>query len=373
MAAPDAAVVRRFQGPCAVKPWLWMVLGFCAVACTRPQALVPDAQALLAAERAKALAEKEAAQRELAATEQRTLDRQLGLVAQFEALGKEHGPQVAQLQRWDAAGDGRANPVAETVAAWPKLAALQLPAEACELRLRELADKPLHAKVPPTVAGRVRLWCDLVRRRIPIVQRQVIAAARPFLSAPGWLREVPQRYATSGRVNWHEWLQLRAAERLFAEQAPPHLAAAQAVGAALPQDEMLRPALEARARLEREVDRGVDRLGLPAGVDEAAFARSVTGLWRATAWPEAMLRGNVLAVRAVDPAWLPLRDDKGKVTRQMREGALLLQAGSPAWAAGCWVVWVQVERKAGKDRLIRGDDVRKVKCPGQADARGVRA
>lgn len=347
----------------------WLVcLGL--VACTKAQVLAPDAAALLATESAKAKAATEAVERERQAAAERALERQAALAAEFEALANAHVALVSQLQRWDAAGDGRANPVAETVAAWPKLATLLPAVESCELRLRELADKPLHPKVAPQLAGRVRHWCDLVRRAVPIVQRQVVAAARPFLTTNHWVREIPKRYADHGRVNWHEWLQLRAAEQLWEELAPPHLAAAKAVGAALPRDDMLRPAVEARARLQREVEHGLSRLTLPAGIDDPAFARTVTGLWKAGNWPASSLRGEVLAVRAVDAAWLPLRDATRQVTRQMREGAVLLQAVAPDWAVGCWVQWVHVERKGGRDRLLRTDDVRKVRCPGASGSPG---
>jgi len=348
---------------------LWLA---CAglVACAKPHAL-PDAAALLAAERAKEQAVAHAAERERRAADERVHQGQLALGGEFEALARAHAPLVGLLQRWDAAGDGRANPVAETIAAWPRLPTLQPVLEACELRLHALASKPLHPKVPPEWAGRVRQFCDVVRRAVPIVQRQVVAAARPFLTTPRWVREIPERYVQHGRVNWHEWLHLRAAERLWDHLAPPHLAAAQAVGAILPRDEMLRPALEARSQLEREVERGLARLGLPAGLEEPALTRIVAHHWPRARRPASALHGLLLAVRAVDAGWLPLRDATGKVSRELREAAVLLRATEPAWAAGCWVTWVRLERTADVVRLVRTDDVRKVRCPGQGGGAAV--
>lgn len=339
---------------------LWLALA-CLGACARaPVVPPPDPAALLAAEKAKEAAKLKAEEDAKMAADLAVLQRQQGLAKEFETLSQAHAALVGQLQRWDAAGDVRTDPVEITLQAWPKLAALLPVREACELRLRELVDKPVHAKMPPEIAGRVRAFCDTVARGQGIVQRQVIAAARPFLTVPHWVREIADRYETQGRVNWSELKMLLDAEGIFDRRSGPHAAAAKQVGAVLPRDEMLRAAVEARARLLRAMRAGMVRMGMPAGASDRKLETQVRALWDAQGVASGELAGNLLAVTALDPAWQLLRGDHG--SRQVREVAMLVLATAPEFAQGCWVVWGQLERAGGKTRLLRSDDVRRLRC-----------
>lgn len=342
----------------------WALAVLALVGCAKAAVVKPIDPAQFAAQQKAA---QLALQRQQQA-EQTRIDqaRQLALAAEFTALTARHATLLTELRNWDAAGDARADLVQAPLQAWPKLKQLEPMVVACGTRWRELADKPLVPPLPATLAGQVRAACDVALRAPAIVQRQVVANARTFLQIPGWVRDAPSRYARTGRVSWHELLQLRDTEASYARRAEPYLAHATAVQAFLPRDEMLAPALQARARLLHEMAQGEARLAAPVGVRDAKVAAQVRKLWPAVKLDPEELGGEILQVVALDPRWQVLVGEAGRVTRQTREVAVVLLARTPTFAQGCWVVWAMLEQRGGATRLRRGDDVRWLRCPGAA-------
>ena len=337
--------------------------------CAAPQVVtVADKSALMAAQAAQDRAALESQQHAKREAEARSLVRQQRFVAEFETVARQHQGLLGLLQKWDAAADSRIDPVALPLAAWPGLPALLPVVEACELRLSELADRPLHSKIPNEIAGRARLLCDLARRAKPIVQRQVLANARTFLAPPPWLRAIPHRYSQQGRLSWHQFLLLLQVEEHWDQQAGPYATHALAVGALLPRAEWLQPAWDARNRLVSEMANGAKRFSLPASAAAPEVEMQVRRLWTEHPAAPSDLQGTLLQVRALDADWQPLRDDKGRVTRHLRDAVAVIRVTAPPLAVGCWLNWLQLERTGRQIRLLRSDDVRMIRCPDHPSA-----
>ncbi|MSQ82675.1 MAG: hypothetical protein EXR77_07125 [Myxococcales bacterium] len=332
--------------------------------CAAPQVVIAtDKSVLMAAQAAQERAGLEGQQQAKREAEERSLVRQTRFVAEFETVARQHQGLLGMLQKWDAAADSRIDPVALPLAAWPGLPALLPVVEACELRLNELANRPLHSKIPNEIAGRARLLCDLARRAKPIIQRQVLANARTFLAPPPWLRAIAQRYSQHGRLSWHQFLLLVQVEEHWDQEAGPYVAHGLAVSALLPRDEWLQPAWDARNRLVNEMANGARRFGLPASVAAPDVEMQVRRMWANHPAAPSDLQGLLLQVRALDADWQPLRDDNGRVKRHLRDAVAVIRVTAPPFAAGCWVNWLQLERRGRRIRLLRSDDVRMIRCP----------
>lgn len=280
------------------------------------------------------------------------------------------------LERCDTAGDQRGVPLEELLAQWPAwLTQMQPLTEACGARLLELADKPAEsASEPAGLRDTVRKQCGLAMRALPIVQRQVVGHARTFLGLPSWVLDVPKRYAEVGRVGWSQLLDLLDVEASYERRAAPWLRAAAQVGAVLPVGELLGPGVQARQLLLREIDKGISRLGWPLAIEDASIDQAVRAAWRearpdgvqgSVQGPRAWSRSvQLLAVRAVDVAWQPLVDERGRKVREQREFAALVRVEQvPGPLVGCWISWGTVERRTGPTEVRWSDDARKVRCP----------
>jgi hypothetical protein len=308
---------------------------------------------------------------------------------EFARLQTGLAPLLADLQRWDGAGDQRADELETVLAAWPQLPRLQPLIEACGLRLLRLAEQPaVDAAEPKELPDRVRLVCSLALRGEAIVQRQVIADARTYLGVPGWVADVPKRYRELGRLAWHQWRELLHAEASWQRRAGRWLDAARTVGAELPRVELLGPALAARRQLERELDRGLVRWSWPSSVTDGEVAVRVRTLWQSgrdppwdgPAWlaPAAVQhrtdaywqgRATLGEVRAVDGVWQTLVDAKGRRTRRLRDFAASfeVEASEPS-LSGCWLTWGTLEQQGSQWSVRWSDDVRKLPCSGPEQA-----
>ena len=323
---------------------------------------------LLAAQQAADLLEKQRRERE---TAERLRLRQERLAQEFLELERSHAPTLSALQRWDAAGDARTEAVDQVLLWLPQVAQLQPMVEACGSRLLELADRPHTGPTAPGLAGRVRSQCDLAMRHRAILQRQVLAQARTFLGLPAWYTDIATRYTEKGRISWHQWLELLDLEQSYQRRAQPWIRAAAAVDAVLPTQELLAPGLQARAAMAAQLLDPPARLGLPAGWRDSRFAAQVRAAWprAALSGPLAGLRGTAVEVVALDAAWQPLVDERGKVTRQLRELAARVEVvHGPTWAQGCWILWAALERQGSTLRLRWAEEVRKVRCLGPKPA-----
>lgn len=364
------------------KPLVWA--GFAAQlllsACARdakPSPTPAQVQARLEAEKQAAVQRLEAQRRQEA--QERLRRRRERLAQEFAQLEREHAAALAVLLKWQSAGDGRVELLSQTLDQLPLLPTLQPLVEACGARLHELADHPQGPGTPAELAGKVRSQCDLAMRAQAIAQRQMLAQLKVLLGLPAWYRDIGTRYAQQGKVSWHQWLELLTLEQDYQERADHLREAAAAVELTVPAAEHLAPGLQARAVVIQQMQALQDRLGLPAGLDDRRLAAQVKAAWGAAAQlgPLAGWRQAPLQVRALDPVWQALVDEKGRTSRKLREFAALVpvQAGPglqvPTWAQGCWVLWGALEQRSGGTVLRWGDDLRRTRCPGAAKAGAV--
>jgi len=345
-------------------PWILVVAlatGGCA---TKPAVLRPTPQQLAEAERAKAVALQQA---ELAATERRKREQRRQAAAEFANLQARFQSVLTALQRWDAAGDERIEPIGGVLAVAGELASLEPLQQACGLRLHVLTSKTEPPDQQQELAGQVRLACDLAGRAQPIAQRQVLNHVRVFLGVPPWLADVATRYQQRGWVAWHQLQELLNLEAAFERQAGPWRAAAAAVGAEISRDTLLKPGLDGRRGLLAALQKGLASLDFPQSFEDKALTRVVLGAWPGLAQvgPMAGLRGPLLQVRALDPQWQPLLGEPGQPSRQQRDFAASFASTSGERPfAGCWILWGTVERRGTSVTVRLADDLRQVRCPG---------
>ena len=353
-----------------------LVLSACARD-AKPSPTPAQLQARQEAEKQAAVQRLETQRRQEA--QERLRQRRERLAQEFAQLAQQHAAALAVLLKWQSAGDGRVELLKDTLDQLPLLPALQPMVEACGARLHELADHPQGPGTPAELAGKVRSQCDLAMRAQAIAQRQMLAQLKVFLALPAWYREIGTRYTQQGKVSWHQWLELLTLEQDYQERAGQLRAAAAAVELTVPAAEHLAPGLQARAVVIQQMQAQQDRLGLPAGLDDRRLTAQIKAAWSAAAQlgPLAGWRQSPLQVRALDPVWQALVDEKGRTTRKLREFAVLVpvQAGPglqvPVWAQGCWVLWGALEQRGGRTVLRWGDDLRRTRCPGAAKAGAV--
>lgn len=346
------------------RPWILaaaLALGGCAA---KPAVLRPTPEQLAEAERAKAQSHQKA-EAEAAARRKREQRRQAA--AEFSSLQAKFQPLLTALQRWDAAGDERIEPIGSVLAVAERLPTLEPLRQACGLRFHALAEKPEPPEEPAELAGQVRMVCDLVARAQPIAQRQVLNHVRVFLGVPPWLSDVATRYQQRGWVSWHQLLELLNLEAAFERQAGPWRAAAAAVGAEISRDTLLKPGLDGRRGLLVALQKGLGSLGFPQSFQDKALADTIKRAWPALGdvGPMAGLRGVVLEVRALDPQWQPLTGVPGQPGRMQRDfTASFVSTSSERPFAGCWILWGTAERSGSRVRVRLADDLRQVRCPG---------
>lgn len=344
----------------------WLTLAALAAGCSsaprKPKPTPAQLQALEAARQAEQKAlqaqqqAREAAERKRQAEEaaRRVQERQARLAVELAGLVTPVTAELATLRRWDQHGDTPVEQLATLQAFVPALDKLRPLQEACQARLLELAE------VPGAMGAEARQACGPATRARAIVARQFVASAKRshgFLAVMG---EVAARYHRTGKVGWTELLELEAVveevQRRSAELQP--LAALLGLGVPA---EIFQAGLKAREALAEALERGARRLSLPTGVDDRAFAALVAPLVaQAPDGPLAGLRGPVLQVRALDAAWQPQVDARGRLVRRTREGVVLVRGPQ----ATCWALWLRIDQPARGPAVLRwSDDVRRLACP----------
>jgi len=273
-------------------------------------------------------------------------------------------PLLSTLQRWDALGEKPQDaPDAITPVVAQLAGADELQRECMELpKLQQAFAKLPNAQTP--TFDELPPQCDLILRRRAILERQFLASMQRQVEFPGNMFEIPKRYAQVGRVGWHTLLRLQQLETEMTQRRAWLLPAAKIVGLPILAD-IFRHGFDNRRALQREIDKGMQTLNLPAGVTDTPFSRQVLPLVRQRPddAPMGDLPNDVLAVWPIDPQWQPIVDAKGKVLRREREAAALLTTPTPQ---KCAVIWLRVEKSASKLaplRALYSDDVRYVPCP----------
>ncbi len=345
-------------------PWILAAALLASGCAAKPAALRPTPQQLAEAERARVLTRQQA---EAETAERRKREQRRQAASEFASLQAKFQPLLTALQRWDAAGDERIEPIGGVLTVAQQLASLEPLQLACGLRMHLLTDGAEQPDQPAELAGQVRLACDLTARAQPIAQRQVLNHVRVFLGLPPWLADVATRYQQRGWVAWWQMQELLNLEKAFERQAGPWRAAAAAVGAEISRDTLLKPGLDGRRGLLAALQKGLVSLGFPQSFQDKPLADAVARAWPALrdVGPLAGMRGELLQVRALDPQWQPLVGEPGQPGRMQRDFvASFVSTSAERPFAGCWILWGTAERR-GKNLSVRlADDLRLVRCPG---------
>ncbi len=268
------------------------------------------------------------------------------------------------LAAWDGCGDKSCTQLEEAAKFAPHLVELAQVATVCS------ADAPLLRDSHEPAAAEAQQACALVVRARDIVERQYLAAVASHASFPETMRYAGRRYREEGRIGWHQIDEMERMPQELTRRRALLAPLAQAIG--LPViDEPFRFGWRARSDLLRAIQHGVKTLDLPKSATDTQFERQAAQVLEAQSPVDGPLpgrRGEILAVRALDPAWQPLVSH-GKMLRRDRRATILLrakQSGLVRWP--CAVLWLRLEQKAdgkgGWQAAVGSldDDVRFVRC-----------